>query len=419
MIMNIPVRALRTITEFVPCVVVTDVHNGCVRVCASEKRNVQNLCDVRFRPKSIKKKGSTIVGRVDMPTESTTSMENKYKFAIWMGLRHGWVIAPGSDTYDHVLLRKISDDEFSVTLGYSHMLYTWNGREFAATAVPHPLQNWKPWCPTWYALTPLPARSHVVDYFKCNTDIILINMPVAHVHGNTRFFSHQSPQFAPALFDTKTQAVRPMKCKTPEDMPHEYMVIMGCVQRSESTLQFLLCSYGDPYRPYREHVSIMSIDVQELSSPTPSFTLLATPLKIRQMRAVQCFLIHHLSDYNVFVGRSNGCLCLLTHDPAAHVLSVHYQSTCGTWNFDVHQIGLPEEKDVDKISVSLHRVHLFVDSEVFYSDFALDPPRHTPFVKLEGVDLDYGTLDVELRDGRGILDWIAYEMRSKPSNRNA
>lgn len=404
----LPIRALRLVLEFVPCVVITKVEAGIVRVCAIEKRDGVAAVPSTSFPKSIKKKGETIVGRIDLGRASLSGA-SQYKFAVWMGPRHGWVIAPDSETDDHVLISKISDDQFKVNCRYSHTVYTWDGSGFQATTIRHPSTTWKPFCPFWYAVTAIHDRNRLLDYFKCGPDTFLINMP-------PRSF---------ALFNIKTGTMQEMMSHT--DPPTEFMFIMGAISES----QFLVSTYHDPHtyhpQPHNEHVSILTISQDAYGNPLPSFSLLRTPLQIRRMRAVQTFLIHHLSDYNIFVGDSDGCTCLITLHPAQNVLSIHYQSrpiataaATSLWSFDVHQIPLPEddEFDYDKISVSHNRIHLFTGAKVLYSDFRLDPPRHTSFVELDS-PLPSGLLDVEISNRHGILDWVVEEIEAVKEQRRS
>ena len=398
----LPIRALRLMIEFVPCVAITKVEAGRIRVSIPPD-TWSRPHPQQQEPRSVKKRGDTIVGRVDMGKGKTTG-ENKYKFAVWMGDRHGWVVVPDSDMDDHVLICKVSDDAFKVNLLQSNTLYRWNGSEFEAHSIPQP--NLRQPCPLWYARTPLPARTHVLDYFECGTcSTFLLNMS-----------DNGTPQFAPALFDTRTRAIRML---TPRHgRADEFMFIMGCIQRSDCRSQFLVCSSGDPYtyEPHSERVAIMTVDTQDPDGP--SFTLVETPLKIRRMAAVQSFLIHHLSDYNIFVADSNHCPCLLSYHPAEHLVRIHHHYDQSTWHFDVHQIPLPEDEDVDRISVSHNRIHLFTESGVYYSDFRLAPLGHSPFVRLENVTTP-GTLDVELCGGdkHGILTWIIDEIEAVKERR--
>jgi hypothetical protein len=404
----LPIRALRMVLEFVPCVVVTKAEAGTVQVCANE--SVPSSFPTTLIAKSIKKKGDTIVGRIDTG-KGALSGTSQYKFAIWMGQRHGWVIAPHSDTDDYVLLSKISGDEFKVNCQHSHTVYTWDGSSFQAKSIPS--ENWKPSrLPFWYAVTAIHDRNRLLDYFKCGPDTFLINMPPG-------FF---------ALFNTKTGNMQEMMRADPTDVPTEFMFIMGAISQS----QFLVSTYRDPYtyapQLHNEHVFVLTVSRDAYGNPLPSFSLLRTPLQIRRMRAVQTFLIHHLSDYNIFVGDSDGCTCLVTLHPAENVLSIHYQyrpaptpSSTSLWYFDVHQIPLPDddEFDYDKISVSHNRIHIFTGAKVLYSDFRLDPPRHSPFVELHSPLLSE-FLDVEISNRHGILDWVVEEIEAiKEQRRNS
>jgi hypothetical protein len=397
----LPIRALRLVLEFVPCVVVTKVEDGTVRVCAVEKAGRKPQGAFVNPPRSIKKKGDTIVGRVC--AGKGASGETKFKFAIWMGDRHGWVVAPDSDTDDHVLLSKISEDVFTVNCAHSHTLYAWDGCEFRAKSIPFfnsSIPRVSP-PPRWYA-TAIHDRNRLLDYCKCGPDSLLLNTPTASF----------------ALFKYLHGSLQEMRGQAPDT----FMFIMGAISPS----QFLVSTYRDPYtyyvpNPPRDLVFIMTVaDTQSQSrDPLPSSTFLRTPLQIRRMRAAQTFLIHHLSDYNVFVGDSDGCTCLLSLHPADDMLSVHYQcSTSGEWHFNAHQITLPDSLDYDKISVSHNRIHVFTDSHparVLYSDFRLKPPSHTPLVDLvdlEMINTEGQILDVEISNRHGVLDWVVEEIEA-------
>jgi hypothetical protein len=387
----LPIRAMRLILEFVPCVVVTKAEAGAIRVQAigqSKSIGEAAIGTAASFPKSIKKKGDTIVGRIDVRERNGI----KYVFAIWMGERHGWVMAPESGTDDHVLLSKISDDEFKVNCLYSHTVYTWDGSGFQATTIPRPSTTWNP------IHIAIHDRNRLLDYFKCGPDTYLINMP-------PRSF---------ALFNTKTGIMQEMMMSH-TDLPAEFMFLMGSISQS----QFLVSTYRDAYtydpQPHNEHVSILTVSQDAFGNPLPTFSLLRTPLQVRRMRAAQTFRIHHLSDYNVFVGNSDGCTCLVTLHPADHLLNIHFQcSKSGMWTFDAHRIPLPDV-EVDKIRVSHNRIHVLTDSwdspgRILYSDFRLNPPGHSPFAPLENASLEPGILDVELCGGSDVLSWVLDEI---------
>jgi hypothetical protein len=447
----LPVRAMRLVLEFVPCVVVTRVEAGVVQthtvgsvlpsmgsVLPPIGGVIQSTAgaprEMQDQPiKSIKKKGDTIVGRVDSVEEDGWAKRKggvggrTYEFAIWMGERHGWVVAPKSGTDDRVLLNKISDDEFTVNFSYSHTLYTWDGSEFRETTLPHASTQWKPYCPWWYALTSLPDRNLCLDFFACGRDTFLINA----VCGTDVFYNNTpasgSQLFAPALFNTRTHTTQPLRPKLPTTQVFEVaMLVMGCVRRSESQAMFMLCSNPHSGFATAPLCQIMTVDTQDPCGP--SFSLVNAPLTIRRQRAAQTFLIHHLSDYHVYVGDSNGCLCLITYHAPEQLLKVHFQcSRSGMWTFDAHQIPVPdfegEGGDIARIQVSHNRIHLFVSDgwgmvdRILYSDFRLDPLGHTPFARLKDPILDAAILepsflDVELRDGSEALRWVLDEIEA-------
>lgn len=411
----LPIRALRLVLEYVPCVVVTRAEEG--RICrqckgrATSTTTTTTTSTGTLFPKSIKKKGETIVGRVDtyVETEGALCVQRKYSFAIWMGERHGWIVAPNSDTDDYILLSKISDDAFTVNVLQSHTLYTWDGSNFRATPIPYPLVSWthhyqhfQHYHYSQYAFGS-GARNRILDFFKCGTDCFLVKVPPPSSTGS-------QPVFSIALFNVKTRAIQTLVPRTERDIPDTLMYLLGCIQESDTCAQFIVCSTGHPYLPYRELVCIISVDIQSLT-----FSLIATPIKIRRLPAVQAFLIHNLSDYNIFVADSNGCICLLTYHPTENLLDLHYQcSRSGAWLFGVHQIHLPNDDEPTKIRVSHNRIHLVTDSQILFSDFKLEPLGNTPFAKLDHGFLNPGILDVELCSGdkHGTLDWIIGEIEA-------